>query len=63
MPDVAPTWEIVRATGTCCACDTKFYDKDVARMPSPCAPCGWAYMELRHLPDEVVAALPRATSA
>jgi hypothetical protein len=67
MPEPEPTWELVRATGMCIACDSRFRDELAARIQSPCAPSGWAYIELRHLPVEVEAALrqgaPEASDA
>ena len=57
MPEPNPTWEAVRATGFCIACDSRFSNELVARIRSRAAPSGWAYIELRHLPVEVEVAL------
>lgn len=63
MPDSESTWELVRATGHCITCDTNFYNKEVARIRSRCAPGGWAYMELRHLPEQIVSELRQTSVA
>jgi hypothetical protein len=41
--------ELVRATGICARCDSRFTDQIVARYPAPSLPTRVAYVELRHL--------------
>jgi hypothetical protein len=41
--------ELVRTSGTCCRCDSRFVDELVVRVPSRALPGGFPYIELRHL--------------
>jgi hypothetical protein len=43
--------ELVRATGFCCVCDSRFKDAFVVRYLNSSMPGGWAYVEPRHLRD------------
>jgi hypothetical protein len=56
-----PEPEIVRASGFCCLCDSRFSDEVVLRFREPALPGGWGYIELRHLevPSPVDLALTR----
>jgi hypothetical protein len=42
---------IVRATGICCRCDSRFYDELVLAIIDPRVPSGVVFIELRHLMD------------
>ena len=51
--EVAP-WiaaDRVRATGFCVACDHRFVNEEVLRLPCDWLPGGYAYLEPRHLPE------------
>ena len=58
---------IVRASGVCSTCDSRFRDELVLRIPESCVPGGYIYIELRHLheaartgpPDRKLARPPR----
>jgi len=54
---MSPSGERVRATWLCLLCDFKFVDEVVARYPEPAMPDGFAYIELRHLDRNQLAAL------
>src|SRR5438034_3932273 len=40
---------LVRTSGVCCLCDTRFSDQEVVAIADQALPDGWAYYELRHL--------------
>src|SRR4051812_43510767 len=42
---------ILRTSGFCCMCDSRFSDELVLAVPDDALPTGWAYYELRHLPQ------------
>ena len=42
---------IVRATGVCCRCDSRFYDELVVAVVDQRVPSGVVFIELRHLAD------------
>lgn len=42
---------IVRATGVCCRCDSRFHDEVVLAVIDPRVPSGIVFIELRHLGD------------
>jgi hypothetical protein len=42
---------IVRATGVCCRCDSRFRDEVVLAVVDARVPSGVAFIELRHLED------------
>jgi hypothetical protein len=41
--------DIVRASGVCCHCDSRFRDEVVVRIADQAVPSGFVYIELRHL--------------
>lgn len=51
MPTQPPQPEIVRASGFCCLCDSRFSEELVLRFQEPALPGGWGYIELRHLEE------------
>jgi hypothetical protein len=54
--------ELVRATGICARCDSRFTDQIVARYPAPSLPTRVAYVELRHLDAAELDCLRRRTA-
>lgn len=40
---------LLRTSGTCLACDSRFTDELVLALPARAVPGGWAYVELRHV--------------
>ncbi|MCU1677337.1 MAG: hypothetical protein JWM93_2095 [Frankiales bacterium] len=42
---------LIRASGFCMACDSRFTDELVLRYPDRALPCGYADFEVRHLHD------------
>ena len=42
---------IVRASGVCSTCDSRFRDERVLRICEPCVPAGYIYIELRHFKE------------
>lgn len=51
--DLPPTAELVRTSGFCSACDSRFTDELAYRFPAVDRPDGVALVEARHLRPEV----------
>src|SRR3954447_4084514 len=54
---------VVRTSGLCCVCDSRFRDQEVLALRDEALPRGWAYVELRHVSDPGRSAAARKDSS